>query len=582
MNKYECTEEFLKNSNSSYLPKLFNTLNSKKENAIFLMPRDVLILFHELAEKSDQLDFLKKCCSFNQYFLEPESFDYADTIYLVEDTLSSGYRLFRVYCTLKSLDNNKKINSIVYSLSTEFPRNSLNERMYKIYCEVNGFDYSQASNDVKQKARDMWRNFKASLSCCRYFNQENTSLFNIDTVKLRQKNCSYFSSALYSLRGSKNNFFSISYSNFDKIKNSNSEWKYFPINTGEELKDVFAPNTKLGFFEYHGQAAEKLCGSVLQNIIILCKYIERTSENNIKVLFSPFVISRSCPQKEFISMFSKISGDDFEKEKSDKNNFLKNAFYSSISSLEYWVGNRFKSFLQREDVDISDIMCSPSYFMSAKPAEKKYQNLILDYLKEEQYHWIEKNEPDEKIRNCIDFKDSFRKIKNKIAFNENHNKVLTSICELENEMTRTQLTASIVLLLETNMCDWCISLCNDLISFALLPCKNIDLFLSESERLCHIFSDVLYISNGLEEYSKQADSFYDYMEKYFKENNVFKNGASQAEFEDYLKIIQTTPKEDVKYKIMGKRFLTRNLEENDKFLFNMQNTAIKISEEHYG
>ena len=191
MNKCEYIEKFLNSNNSLYWLKLFEILNGKKDDSIFLMSRDVLLLFRELATKSDQFDFLRKCFSFEQYIYDLESFDLSTTIYLVEDTLSSGYRLFRFFCILKNLDSDKNIKSIVYSLSTEFPRDSLNERMYKIYCEVNGIDFKKITSDVKEKAQDMWRWFKATLSCCRYFNQENTSLFNIDTVRLRQNNLNY-------------------------------------------------------------------------------------------------------------------------------------------------------------------------------------------------------------------------------------------------------------------------------------------------------------------------------------------------------------------------------------------------------
>lgn len=588
MFNYNYVDNFINKRNTIGLQTFFDDMEKKNQNSVFLMSKETQHLFFEIINKFGKTNILNKCILFEQYINDIDDITANNphkNIYLVDLTLSSGYKLFRWYCRLSNLIEGKKIYSFVYSLSTEYPRDSLNERMRNIYYEINEIDNSNITDDQKSKAINMWRDFKATLYCSCYLNQEDISLLNIDTIKLLQNDLNYLTNSIIFMSGKDNGrFFTLSNNQFDKITNDNNEWRFFPIDTQNTVKGVFGEKIELGYFEYIDNKICSICDSVLQNMIVFCKYLRSSDNDDINICFSPIAIGRSIQKKDLLKNFYVTQRINFSDEQIatktheiGANDWI-HIFYMLIFSLSIWIGKKFKFFLQNKGLNPLDLEWNLTSKKNVEEIEKMDASLLFSNI-------TCKNDYQKKECKNFEFLNFFRKIKNQITQWENKGKTLINLNELEAFLKndkklqgtlKNEITSLFLLLTEANICSSTVSVNKETVQFGLIPGKNNDLFLSEAEHICHICSDVLYISLGSNNYNKCKSEFLDSMQNNLKENHIFENSEQEKEFEEYSSVIKSTLKEDSEYKIIGKRFLIRNLTEKIK---NVQKKAIQILEE---
>lgn len=566
MNKYILN--FLKSKSASQLPAYFDALERKKEDSLFLMSKPTLQFYVLLATELDKGRFLDRCYCLEEYVTAPQKLDRYQTIYLAGDAMSSGYRLFRNYCILKKIAQNHRIVSIVYALSTEFMRDSLFERMYGIYYEVYNVALADRVGAHREAAMNMWKDFVGHLYCHRYLHQENMSLFSLDKTYLLQESTrtvmSTFTTAKYKRPATPVRMW------LESLCQDTTDWQYIPLNFADVTCGAFPDGLQMGYFECRQHTAN--LNSILVNSVILCKYWE---DNTSDVIFAPVSIGRSCKKDQLWEAFHKMVEDTLPTEIAElpTENDLHYIYRRLLNISSSRISDQFQKLLYAKGLptanyedDLFDLpLDSAAYLQSA---EVTTQGSVPAFPQKPQR-----------------LSDAFHMVKNEILRRESSGNVSIVVEDIEEFLvehtqdlheTKNLLTGVLLLLTETAVCSSTVFIVDDMIKNAFIPEENGNCLLSTGEQACHICADVLYISRGANGYETQKSTFLAQMRRELKSMGVFTGELSEKLFYDYSAMLECTPREDTPYKILGKRFLVRNL---CGLLKDVQEQAIRKLEE---
>lgn len=565
MNKY--VSEFLNTKNASQLPAYFDALERKNVDSLFLMPKRILYFYLLTAGELNKGSFLNRCHCFEEYIAAPQKLERYQTIYLAGDAISSGYQLFRYYCILKKVAESHRIVSIVYALSTEFPRGSLLERMYRIYYEVYNVAPADQTGVHRKAAASMWKDFLGHLYCHRYLNQENMSLFSLDETRLLQKAVRTVMSASIVAEYERPAMPVRTW--LESLCRDTADWQYVPLDFAGVSYDVFAGGTQMGYFEYcHPAAAQK---PFLMNSVVLCKYWEDDASS---VIFAPVSLGRSCTKEQLLETFHETVESSFPVQIAEQlakcDQHLMYHLLLDISSLQ--IGARFQELLQAKGFPAAIYTGGLADFDGAAYVQAEAQ--------------MAQTETSAFQQEVLGFPDAFHMVKNEILRQESSGSVPVSVEDVERFLTvriqqnhrdiKSLLTGVWLLLMETAVCSSTVFTVDGIIKNALMPEENSNCLLSAGERLCHICADVLYISQGTDQYEAQKGSFLAQMKQELKDMDAFVDDHSEEDFSDYRTMLESASREDAPYKILGKRFLVRNLVD---LLKDVQMQAIQTVEE---
>ena len=564
MNKYIL--KFLKSKSASQLPAYLDALERKKEDTLFLMSRSVLHFYVLLASELGKDRFLNRCYCLEEYVAAPQELDQYQTIYLAGDAMSSGYQLFRNYCILKKMAQKHRVVSIVYALSTEFMRDSLFERMYGIYYEVYNVALADQAGAHREAAVNMWKDFVGHLYCHRYLHQENMSLFSLAKTCLLQENTrtvmSTFTTAKYKRPATPVRMW------LESLCQNTTDWRYVPLNFADVTCGTFPDGLQMGYFECRQHTAD--LNSILVNSVILCKYWEDSTSD---VIFAPVSIGRSCKKDQLWEVFHKMVGDTLPTKIVERpaENDLHSIYRRLLNISSSRIGDQFQKLLHSKGfppVNFENGLFDLPLDNAAQAVEVTPQSREFIFLQE-----------------TPGLSYAFHLVKNDILRRESSGYVPISAEDIEEFLVdhtqnphgaKSLLTGVLLLLIETAVCSNAVFIVDGMIKNAFIPEENSNCLLSAGEQVCHICADVLYISQGADEYETQKSTFLAQMGQELKSMDVFADEFSEKLFCDYSAMLERASREDNPYKILGKRFLVRNL---CGLLKNVQAQAIRKLEE---
>lgn len=635
----EIVKQFIKYTKAAQMPSFFQKLQGKikeQENAyVFLVTRKGYWSYKLIVHANPELKIEDGRVFSDRYLMKAaeRKLLQGKTVYLVDDTMTHGFNLFRYFCIMKKAGAEDVIPA-VYALSTEFPRKTLKEPLHQIYYEVNGIFPENVDENTERKAEETRKRFIEKLYCYRYLNQDNISKLCLAETELFQKTLCPFVIDLPMLvsrqEGGKvlEDTFTLSKSQFDRLCVDTREWSYIPNSFGENPKDRsdsdsnFVKNSCLNtiiqcnYFEYHDEWTEIAGHSFLQNAIVKCKY-NIDQDGNYHLIFIPFAMVRSCKKTELLAIFKKLAGEtDYGKKilKQSVDDLTEQewigVFRAVIYILSLYISEKFRSHLmqigvfeigydweimkENSEEDFRQSMIAKQREVQKNTAFPEIASLhsadkaktigresnewkesfwlddaykYISQLIQEQNYQIEdrENNVQEKSyrKKCLSIEDIEQSLSNQYKF--------------ENEIQRRRAATSIIeLMLETSVCGNYIYVSGENIIRSFRHGENSDLLISKEELLCHICVDVLYISFGREKYLKYREQYLNNMESVLVKEGFFEGEVSKAVFERYLDMVLSVDMWDVHYKIMGKRFLVRNLK--DPGLIRVQDLAIDEAE----
>lgn len=604
----EAVKIFLADKNANQLPQFFEVLKDEVSDYIFLVTRKGFWVYTVLSEEDKSMRFVKSKLYTDRYLLKATDHKFVDgkTVILADDTLSNGFNLFRYYCILKRAGS-KRIIPAAYALSTEFPRSTLDDKMLDIYYDI--YDVHPKDKEIEEKkARKIWKEFKEVLYCYRYLCQENISLLCIKEVELFQQSLCPFVVDLPMMVTKENggsilrDHFVLSNEQFHHLCGGNEHWNYVP-NIYEIYTPVAEERSEIGnqrsviqcnYFEYQDTEINRLKTAFLQNAVVKCKYVEEG--NQYRIVFTPFAIVRSCDKKELWQTFLSLLQDTAygkqleQKESLDRYDWI-GVFRAVIYALSLYVGEEFRQYLKLNEIyksgydwDIMDNIAESVFIDSMKQmwrtGVKLNKIMISDFCSKQDKSYklsIQKEK--------FTYKRAYTRIKNRIADRGKNENIY--IEDLENELDqyyrfqndcekRRGFSSILLMMLENSTCSNYISITEDCVKRGFRHGENSALLLSRSEKLCHICSDVLYISLGLDFFIKKISEFLEIMQQIiFNGHDYDEEDIHEDEFQTYSLIIKGMAREDVHYKMMGKRFLVRNLQGLEQ---KVQNKAIDIAQ----
>ncbi len=544
--------KFLKAKYASQLPAYFDALEKKKEDSLFLMSKRALQFYFLLAGELGKGRFLDRCHCFEEYVAAPQELDRYQTIYLAGDTMSSGYQLFRNYCILKKMMNkDHRIVSIVYALSTEFLRDSLLERMCGIYYEVYNVALADQTGVHREAAVNMWKDFVAHLYCHRYLNQENMSLFSLSEIRLLQENTCAVMSASTTAKYKRPAASVRTW--LESLCQDTTDWRYVSLDLADVSYEVFGGAPQMGYFEYCQPTEEQ--NFFLVNSVVLCKYWE---DNASDVIFAPVSIGRSCRKDWLLESFRETAEKILPAQTVERSagNDLHLMYHRLLNIYSSRISDQFQKLLYAKGLPAADY--KDSLFDS--PLDSTAYRQTAEITTQER--------APVSLRETLGLSDAFHMVKNEVLCQESGRCVPVSVEDIEEFLVgRTQnpheakglLTGVLLLLMETAVCSNTVFSIDGTIKNAFIPEENSNCLLSTGEQLCHICADVLYISRGADEYEAQKSTFLAQMRQKLKSMDAFADGLSEKLFCDYSAMLECAPREDTPYKILGKRFLVRNL-----------------------
>lgn len=612
------------------MPSFFKKLQGKKWDYLFLVTRKGYWSYKLLVHADNGLCLGKQNVYSDRFLMKASNrgFLKGKKVFLVDDTMTHGYSLFRYFCIMKK-EEAEEIIPAVYALSTEFPRETIKERMVKIYYEVYGLHPSEKNAYAALKARE---EFIKNLYCYRYLNQDNISKLCLAETKLFQKTLCPFVIDLPMLVSRKedgkvlDDYFVMEKKKFEILRKGTEEWSYVPNASGINPEDEINPIEncvdsrmdtviQCGYFEYHNIWTEKLEKTFLQNAIVKCKY-DVDEEGNYRLIFIPFAIVRSCKKTELWDIFQVLLGDtDYGKMINAKKDGLTDydwigIFRSVIYVLSLYISEEFQKYLYNAGISDTgydwEIILENSESVFCDSMKMLQKNIITQITALDTLHVLQsetvKEKPDVngEYKDTFSLNDAYKNI-SQLVKAQNYSNIKTedkyeiqiyqkgflSIEDMEQWLfsnyffsdavqKRRGITSIIELMLETSVCGNYVYVTEDTIIRGFRHGENSDLLLSKEELLCHICVDVLYISLGRDEYIKHREAFLRNMQNILNEKGIFDEDISETVFERYLSMALSVAPEDVHYKVMGKRFLVRNL--NDPKLKYVQKIAIDEAE----
>lgn len=608
-------EEFIKDRNASQMLSFIKSLKAKDWDILFLVTRKGFWIYQLLADYDEAARLENPGVYSDRYLLKAtdRSFLRGKKIYLVDDTMSSGYNLFRYFCILKK-EEAKEIIPVVYALNTEFPRESIWENWDRIYYKINGIK-GEIDEKKRRMAKEARQDFLKCLQCYRYLSPQNISSLCMRETELFQKTlCPMVIDLPMLVSHSENgkvfrDNFVLSEERFRKLCAGAEHWEYhsnvYGRNNGRNLENSLNGRLKIpvqcDYFEYHDDIISRLYDYFLINLVVKCKYIV-DSDGKYHVVFTPFAIVRSFQKPELKEVFERIFGNTQygnvitgQLDSAGSDYAWTAALRSIIYAFSLYVGGKFQELLgsvgisetgydwklteqNSEEIfintmkalDMSDAIVKDivDYCVSSVPCGKFCYTGSQKYSEELAY---------EDIRLLVTGKNSQE---NRGVSIEKIEEILTSkYCFTDYNECMRKITGLILIMLEISVLGNCIQVTDSTVERGFKHGENSELLLSDTGVLCYLCAEVLYISGGKSGYRKYFDQYFEKMIDFLNKNNYFKKGYSEEQFNLNVFEFQAVPDDDLHMKIMEKRFLLENLEED---LECVHEYAIDVTEQMMG
>lgn len=520
-------------------------------------------------------------------------------ICLVDDTLSNGYSLFRYYCILKR-EGVKSISPWVYALSTEFPRDSLQVEMKRIYREI-------FPGEDDENAEKAYGEFASSLRCYRYMSQGKISRFCLREVEFFQEKLCPMVVNLPMMVGisdggkiTRDNFL-LDAARFARLTEGDANWRYFQNVYGCGNQDA-APYRVAGYlscdiqcnyFEYTDSVVEDLRQSILQSMVVKCKY-NIDDEGYYHIVFTPFAIVRSLEKTELKEMFRcLLQGTEYGDrlvdglENSESEFLWTAAMRSVVYVLSLYAGERFREYLGKfgiaeagYDFDIMKYNSDPQFIrdvqkidtvqrvselcdkhilanrknsLSCKPGIPPMMTEIYEVIHLNIAISSEENHKDNNDNDAdLDIEGIEKVLTERFAFNSEE--------ELSNAVT-----SIILLMLEISVFGNYIRIRDKQVWRGFRHGENTKILLPKSGRLCYVCAEALFITLKEQGYRDYLSEFLESMKEYMQETGFFTESCDRENFNQYCNWFLKT-RNDARFQILGKECLLDKLDEDEKKL----------------
>lgn len=592
--------EFSKGRNSGKILSFFKALKNKDWEILFLVTRKGFWVYQLLSNSFEEIRLENRNVYSDRYLMKAldRTFIKGKKIYLVDDTMSSGYNLFRYFCILIK-EGADKVIPMVYALNTEFPRETMWKKMDSIFFDVYGI--SDKSDDKnKKKAEELRQEFMKCLRCYQYLAPKNISALCIEETELFQRMLCPLAIDLPMLVAKSENgsilkdFFVLSRNKFQSLRSETDNWQYITNVYGGNIQNnqKYQFESKLdipiqcNYFEYHNDDIEKLRDYFLQNLVVKCKFNE-DEDGRYHVIFTPFAIVRSFQKIDLYNIFTIIFGNTaygrrvFQALEHDNSEFVWTAVLRSvIFALSLYVGNKFKDLLQ--SVGILEVGYDWNLI------EKNSEKIFIDTMRElsiddlvirnilNYYIRIDNKERVQIYNTGVQeyFADfAYEEIRLLVTQNNQKQNSIISLEEIEEKLAATYLffnaeeqrrkiTDLILIMLEISVVSNCVQVLDGEVRRGFKHGENSELLLSKTATLSYACAEVLYISCGKSDYKTYFDEYNSKMQDFFEKNKYFEGEYSKSQYDRNMEEYKIIPEEDLHLKIMGKKFLLEDMEES--------------------
>ena len=244
--------------------------------------------------------YLMKCLNFEEFK--------GKRILIFDDTMNNGNLLFFYYALLKEKGADEII-PCVYALNTHYDPQSpaiVQSRRWgyertirsKIQDEVNPIP----EEEIEQRFQKCREEFETNLKCCIWMSPADVGRLSVTETLWFQKNVMpmVVDLPIYSREKnqiSEEEYLTISKEKWDQLCEGNSIWKNEDCRL--ELADE---QLYYGYFQYLNDAFYLKFKNLIFNFIVRYKY-EPVENNEIRIVFVPFVIMNSCKLSDLVWNF---------------------------------------------------------------------------------------------------------------------------------------------------------------------------------------------------------------------------------------------------------------------------------------
>lgn len=597
-----------KDRNAGQMLSFFKTLKQwkKKFDAMFFVSRKGYWTY-QLLKKYDKSIYMDHVYS-DRYLLKAigNKMFKDKKICLIDDTMSTGFRLFRYYCIL-SARGAKKIIPAVYSQSIEYPQQSELERMIEIYYHVNHIENSSNEDELK-KAKTIRREFLRKLYCEQYLAQGNISKLCMLETEVQQSCLCPQAIDLPMLISKKDgnvleDEFVFSKRQFEKLCVENDEWLYVR-NVYDIKESKLSDYTVQGelmipiqcnYFECQEGTLKRLYHSILLSGVVKCKY-NIDEKGKYHILFTPFAITRSWDKNQLKEMFQQLFyGTDYYKKlvpkmehdiKVKDDSVWISVSHALVFGISLYIGEKFKKHLCE---CLNDMVVSYDWSIMKDSSDndfiKAMQEIISDIDRRIVYlaEYCEKNILDSNI-----YFDKGRTLRYSLSegyeavyslilqiWNESEEHNTIEIEKIENILQkrynfpdetamRKGVVSIILLFLEINVFGNYLNVQENKIVRSFRCGENSGLLLMRAGKMCYALAEILYFVKGKEAYYESAEAYFNNIEDYLKRENIFEEYVTESDYKKYIEWFineDIIPSDKLHGHIMGKQFLLKNIDD---------------------
>ena len=552
----EALDYFIKDRNAGQMLSFFKTLKqwSSHYDEMVFVSRKGYWTYRLLAQydKSICMDHVRS----DRYLMKTldDNLFKDKNICLIDDIMSTGFRLFRYYCILEA-KGAKKVKPAVYAQSIEFPQQSELDRMIDIYFHVNHKE--ERSEDLLEEAKGIRRKFLGRLYCEQYLAQGNISKLCLLETEIQQT-CLCPQAIDLPMLISKNNGgiledkFVLSKEQFEELCNASTHWVYIRnvYNTYESktsddndknsVQGVLEIPIQCNYFECQENTLKRLYHSILVSGVVKCKY-NVDEHNKYHLLFTPFAILRSFKKTHLKGIFRQLFWEtDYEKavwEKMEQDTDTKDDFvwisalHAVTFGISLYIGECFKRYLCECLGKEIGMQVGYDWAIMEDNSDGVFIKAMQDIIDKIDHRMVQlaqycENSISYHHPNLMGTKQySLRAVYEDVyslilqTWNQSEENNTIAIGQIEDALrkeyafsnetaTRQGVVSIILLMLEINVFGNYVNVQKDNVIRSFRCGENSGLLLTKAGRLCYSLAEILYFVQG-------RKAYYNCVEKYF-------------------------------------------------------------------
>lgn len=608
----EALDYFIKDRNAGQMLSFFTTLKqwSKKYDEMIFVSRKGYWTYRLLAQYDESIcmDHVRS----DRYLMKAldDNLFKDKNICLIDDIMSTGFRLFRYYCILEA-KGAKKVKPAVYAQSIEFPQQSELERMIDIYLHVNHKE--ERGEELLDEAKRKRRKFLGRLYCEQYLAQGNITKLCLLETEIQQTCLCPQAIDLPMIVSKKNGSilkdkFVLSKEQFQKLCNARTHWMYIrnvydtyeseasDENDKNSVQGVLKIPIQCNYFECQESTLKRLCHSILVSGVVKCKY-NVDEHNKYHLLFTPFAILRSFKKTHLKGIFRQLFWETdygntvwekMEQDTDTKDDFVWIcALHAVTFGISLYIGKCFKKYLcdclgKEIGMEVGydwAIMEDNSDGAFIKAMQDIMVNIDYRMLQMVEYceNRISYHHPDLMGMKRYSLSAAYEDVYSLIlqTWNQGEENNTIAIEQIEDALRkeyvfsdkiamRQGVVSIILLMLEINVFGNYVNVQKDNVIRSFRCGENSGLLLTKAGRLCYSLAEILYFVQGKKAYYNCAEEYFNSMLDYLMKKNIFENYICESDFKIYIKWFvdeSVMPKDKLHGHIMGKQFLLKKIDD---------------------